>query len=106
VEHLQEVRRRKQPCSESDLDASSAEANRGIKHKKQRACNKQQSENLEESNRSKRADQSSDVDRSWQKTAGNHMVMLKGLRGIGKSGAHMTMQGNSTGKDTRVKKFH
>jgi hypothetical protein len=34
------------------------------------------------------------------------MLMLKGLRGIGKSGAHLTMQGNSTGKDTRVKKFH
>jgi hypothetical protein len=41
-----------------------------------------------------------------KKTKGNQMVMLKGLRGIGKSGTHMTMQGNSKGKDTRMKKFH
>ncbi|KAH9565014.1 hypothetical protein CY35_04G055200 [Sphagnum magellanicum] len=59
-------RRREERRSKSDLDASSAEADGSSKHKKH-ATNGSQIESLVESTRSKRADRSSDVDRSWQK---------------------------------------
>jgi hypothetical protein len=59
-------RRREERWSKSDLDASSAEADRIVENQKH-ATNSSQIESLVESTRSKRADRSSDVDRSWQK---------------------------------------
>jgi CBF1 interacting corepressor len=59
-------RRREERWSKSDLDASSAEADRIVENQKH-ATNSSQIESLVESTRSKRADRSSNVDRSWQK---------------------------------------